>query len=332
MTNTLPSIVTRQGKPPRRSLWRRFLTDRPPVALRRLAATIAVSAILFYGVIGSLLNRVDADIAFMPPQPVAGGSHAVNMAEALILREVTTSRWAPNDPPFFPTAMHDNMANFQRGMIRAIGRFTLQLESQVGRLRGSSAIDEDLKRAAGLLQFPPDVWLFDFNQSLLPVQPAEAQYEAAARALRSYNLRIAAGTAIFEARADALALTVEQMASELSARAALIDSHVSAGHFVINRRSDDIFYANKGMAYASYLLLRELGADFEQVIQSQHLAKVWEQGLDSLRHAAEQRPSIVLNGAGVDSLIANHLHIQGFYMKRAILQLDEVARVIRAGR
>lgn len=332
MANTLPRLVTEPMKPPRPPLWRRILSDRPRTALRRLAATLAIAASLFYGVIGNLLNRVDADVAFMPPQPVAGGSHAVNMAEALILREVVTGRWAPNDPPFFPTAMHDNMANFQRGMIRAIGRFTLQLENQVGRLRGSSAIDEDLKRAAGLLQFPPDVWLFDFNQSLLPVQPAEAQYEAAARALRSYNLRIAAGTAIFEARADALALTVEQMASELSARAALIDSHVSAGYFVLNTRSDDIFYANKGMAYASYLLLRELGTDFERVIQSQGLAKVWDQALDSLRHAAEQRPRIVLNGAGVNSLLANHLHIQGFYLKRAILQLDEVARVIRAGR
>lgn len=332
MANTLPSIVTRPAPPPRRPLWRRLLSDRPKVALRRLLIAAAAFCILFYGVIGSLLNNVDADITFRPPQPVTGGSHAVNMAEALILREVSDNRWAPNDPPFFPTAMHDNMANFQRGMIRAIGRFTLQLENQVGRLRGSSAIDEDLKRAAGLLQFPADVWLFDFNQSLLPVQPAEVQYEAAARALRSYNLRIASNTAVFEARADALALTVEQMASELSARAALIDSHISTGHFVINRTSDDIFYANKGMTYATYLLLRELGHDFDQVIQSQRLSRVWGQALESLRHAAEQRPAIVLNGAGVNSLIANHLHIQGFYMKRAILQLDEVARVIRAGR
>ncbi|WP_304615734.1 DUF2333 family protein [Paracoccus sp. (in: a-proteobacteria)] len=326
------SIDSATVRPPRQGLLRRFLASGPRVALRRLALALLLVGVLFYGVIGSLLSTVDADVDFMPPSPVAGGSHAVNMAEALILREVQTNRWAPNDPPFFPTAMHDNMANFQRGMMRAIGRFTLQLEIQVGRLRGSSAIDEDLKRASGLLQFPTDVWLFDFNQSLLPVQPAEVQYEAAARALRNYNLRIAGNTAIFETRADALALTVEQMADELGARAALIDAHIAAGHFVINTQSDDIFYANKGMAYASYLLLRELGRDFDRVIQSQGLGKVWFQSLESLRHAAEQRPAVVLNGRGVNSLIANHLQIQGFYLKRAILQLDEVARVIRAGR
>lgn len=333
MNDIQPSSTDQVPVPYRRpSLLRRLLSSRPRVAIRRVAVALLVFAILFYGVIGTMMNRVDADVGFMPPRPIAGGSHAVNMAEALILREVETNRWAPNDPIFFPTAFHDNMANFQRGMIRAIGRFTLQLEIQVGRLRGSSAIDEDLKRASGMLQFPTDVWLFDFNQSLLPVQPAETQFEAAARALRSYNLRIARGGAIFETRADALALTVEQMASELGARAALIDAHIAEGHRVINTRSDDIFYANKGMAYATYLLLREMGRDFEQVIESQGLSGVWSQSLESLRHAAEQRPRIVLNGAGVNSPIANHLQIQGFYLKRAILQLDEVTRVIRAGR
>ncbi len=305
---------------------------RAVVVVKRSVWIILASAVLYFGVIGNLMHRIDASLDFVPSNPVEGGSHAVNMAEALIKREVVTHRWSANDPVFFPTAFHDNMPNFQRGMMRAISRFTLELENQIGRLRGSSAIDTDLERASGLLQFPTDVWFFDLDQSILPVQPAEAQYEAAARALRAYNTRVAHGVAIFETRADALAMTVERIASELGSRAAIVDEHVSMDRFVLDTVADDIFYVNKGMAYASYLLLRELGRDFENVIIAQGLSRVWLQALESLREASQQKPLIVLNSSGASSFLANHLHLQGFYLKRAILQLDEISRVIRATR
>ncbi|MDM7459635.1 MAG: DUF2333 family protein [Paracoccus sp. (in: a-proteobacteria)] len=303
---------------------------KPKVIVKRSALYLAAAMVLYFGVIGNLMHRVDADLDFVPTAPIEGGSHAVNMAEALIRRETVDHRWTANDPVFFPTAFHDNMPNFQRGMIRAISRFTLELENQIARLRGSSAIDSDLERASGLLQFPTDVWLFDFDQSLLPIQPADTQYEAASRALRAFNARVALGSAVFETRADALAMTVERMAGELGSRAALVDEHISRDGFIIDPVADDIFYFNKGMAYATYLLLRELGRDFDDMIRTQGLTRVWQQALDSLREASQQRPLVVLNSSGANSLLANHLHLQGFYLKRAILQLDEVARVIRA--
>lgn len=305
---------------------------RPKVIFKRSLLLLATTLMLYFGVLGNLMHRIDADLDFVPRAPVEGGSHAVNMAEALIMREVVDNRWTPNDSVFFPSGFHDNMPNYQRGMMRAISRFTLELENQIGRLRGSSAIDSDLERASGLLQFPTDVWIFDFDQSLLPIQPAETQYEAAARALRAYNARVANGTAIFETRADALAMTVGRIASELGSRAAIVDEYVSQDQFVLDTVADDIFYLNKGMAYASYLLLRELGRDFESVIASQGLTRVWSQALESLREASQQKPLVVLNSSGANSFLANHLHLQGFYLKRAILQLDEISRVIRATR
>ena len=325
------------GAPPRAArrrarIFGRIFGSRPAVVLRRLALALGVLATLYFGVIGNMMHRIDADLGFTPPAPVAEGSHAVNMAEALINREVETHRWTANDPWFFPTAFHDNMPNYQRGMMRAISRFVMEMENQIGRLRGSSAIDPDLERATGLLQFPTDIWLFDFDQSLLPLQPAETQFAAAARALRAYNTRVGAGQARFETRPDALAMMVERIAGELGSRAALIDTHVSAERFVLDPKADDLFYFNKGMAYASYLMLRELGRDFEAVIALQGLNQVWFQALESLREASQQQPAVVLNSAGASSFLANHLHLQGFYLKRAILQLDEVARVIRASR
>ena len=304
--------------------------DRPRVIVKRSVLYLIAALVLYFGVIGNLMHRIDADLDFTPANPIEGGSHAVNMAEALILRETVDNRWTANDPVFFPNAFHDNMDNYQRGMMRAISRFTMELENQIGRLRGSGAIDRDLERAVGLLQFPTDVWLFDFDQSFLPIQPADVQYAAGARALRAFNSRVALGLAVFETRPDALAMTVERMAGELGSRAAIVDEHVSGDGFIIDFVSDDIFYFNKGMAYASYLLLRELGLDFQDVIQSQGLTRVWQQALESLRLASQQQPLIVLNGSGANSFFANHLHLQGFYLKRAILQLDEIARVIRA--
>ena len=215
---------------------------KPRVIVKRSLLYLAAALVLYFGVIGNLMHRIDADLDFTPPNPVEGGSQAVNMAEALILRETVDNRWTANDPFFFPTAFHDNMPNYQRGMMRAISRFTMELENQIGRLRGSSAIDRDLERAVGLLQFPTDVWLFDFDQSWLPIQPADTQYEAAARALRAFNRRVAMGAAVFETRPDALAMTVERMASELGSRAAIVDDHVSRDGFIIDFVSDDIFY------------------------------------------------------------------------------------------
>lgn len=302
---------------------------KPTTILKRTSLMAASALVLYFGVLGTALQRIDANPDFSPPTPVEDGSHAVNMLAALVEREVDAFRWAPNDPAIYPTAFHDNMANYQRGVMRAVSRFTLELETQIGRLNGTSAIDLDLERAAGQLQFPTDIWLFDFSQSFLPVQPADGQYRAAAMALRAYNERVASGQAAFETRPDALVLTLERMIGELGSRAAVIEQHTQQDTGLMDGMSDDIFYFNKGLTYATYLLVRELGRDFDRVISTMGVEAVWAQTLNSLRQAATQRPLVVLNSSGESSIFANHLHLQGFYMKRALLQLDEVVRVVR---
>jgi len=301
----------------------------PKTIAKRGVLMIATTLVLYFGALGTALQRIDANPDFMPPTPVGDGSHAVDMSVALIEREVRTHRWAPNDPVFFPTVFHDNMAQFQRGVMRALSRFTLELETQVGRLNGTSAIDRDLERATGLLQFPTDVWIFDFKQSVLPVQPADSQYRAAAQALRAYNERVAGNLATFETRPDALVFMMERMICEFGARSAMIDRHTRGDTGLLNTTSDDIFYFNKGFSYATYLLMRELGRDFERVITQAGVDAGWTQMLESLRNAAIQRPLVVLNSSGDDSFFANHLHMQGFYLKRSLLQMEGVKAVLR---
>lgn len=332
MPNDVTASTSLPVPQPRRRVARAVLGKKPTTVVLRGSVILAVLFVGYFGILGSLMSRVDADPDFMPTAAPEAGSASVAMAAALIQRETVDNRWAVNDPAFFPTAFHDNMQNFQGGVLRGVSRFVMALESQIGRTRGSSAIDANLGRAVGLLQYPSDVWMFDFRQSMFPVSPSDQQYRVALDALTAYNERVARGGAVFERRTDTFALTLQAMAAELGARTAEVDEHMRRDTFILDGLSDDIFYFNKGQVYAIYLLLREMERDFEAVITSQGLTSVYSQALDSLKTAASQRPVVVLNAAGDNSIFANHLYLQGFYIKRAILQLDEVSRVLSVSR
>jgi hypothetical protein len=301
---------------------------RPLVWILRGAATLAVLAVAYYGVLGSLAHRIDNDVTFAPADG-PGGSAAVSMASALVQREVVDHGWMPNDPWFAPNAFLDNTPNFQQGILRAVARFSFEMLDQIARTRGSSSADPDLERATGLLQFPGDVWILDFDKSWLPTIPSEDQYRAGLRALQAYNTRLANGQAVFERRADVLAATLSRISADLGSQSASLENKVGqAGGWIFSTRADDIFYQNKGMLYGYYMMLSSLGEDFAQRIEERGVTALWDQALASLRTASQLQPLIVVNAAGADSIFANHLVLQGFYMKRSILQLEEVASAL----
>ena len=91
-----------------------------------------------------------------------------------------------------PNGLLIHPSAFQSGIQGAIARFSIELEDQIGRTRGSSAADPDLGRARGLLNFPPDIWFFDFSKSLLPTITSAQNYRAGRQALLAYNQRVAA--------------------------------------------------------------------------------------------------------------------------------------------
>lgn len=297
--------------------------------IRWSALAIPILAALYFGIGSLAVHHIDDRVDFTPPNPVAGGSHAINMAAALIEREVITHEWSVNDPWFTPDGLLDNTPNFQQGIMSAIGRFSFEVLDHLGRARGSSRADPDLERAAGFLQFPGDIWYFDFSKSIMPAIPSEDQYGAALKALVSYNQRLARGDAVFERRADTLAATIGRIAADLGSQTALLDAHMKdRSAYVFNTQADNVFYVNKGKLYAYYMLLRELGRDFNDMIQARGLQAVWNQSLESLRYASQLRPMMVMDGSGDDSIFANHLVLQGFYINRAVLQLNEIVKVL----
>ncbi len=306
--------------PARRPRRRRKVLRHAPLILLALGA-------LYYGVWGNSLHRIDDDLAFAPLNE--GGSAAAAMAAALIDREVNQYRWTPNDPAIAPTAFLDNTPNYQLGIHRAVGRFSFELLDQIARMRGSSRTDPDLERAAGLLQFPGDIWVFNFEKSILPTIPSEDQYRAGHRSLVRYSDRLSRGEAIFERRTDALATTLSRITADLGSQTAQLDSvRLQSGFWIFSARADDVFYQNKGSLYAYRMILGALGQDFEALIRERGVVALWAQALDSLERASQLHPVVVLNASSDTSIFANHLMLQGFYMKRAILQLDEVASVL----
>ena len=189
------------------------------------------------------------------------------MAAALIDREVNQNGWPANDPFFLPGSVLDNMPNYQTGIIQALGRFAVEMVDQIGRTRGSSQADPDLDKAAGLLKYAPNVWIFDFSTSWAPTASSESQYRAARKALLAYNEKLMSNKAVFERRTDNLLSTLDRFAADIGSVSAIIDQQISdhSGDFV-DFHADDVFYNAKGKLYAYALLFRALGRDFAKVI------------------------------------------------------------------
>ena len=296
----------------------------------RVFAGLVLLVVLYYVVGAAWVHRIDDDPSFAPADVPPGGSRAVAVAAALVEREIDLHSWTANDPFFLPGAVLDNMPNYQQGIIYALSRFGNALTEQLARSRGTSAVDPDADRAAGLLRYPGDVWLFDFNTSLAPTASSESQYRAAYRALRAYNQRVADGTATFERRADNLIDTLERFSNDLGSASAVIDQHLRDNTgFPISFSADDLFYRTKGRLYAYFLLLRALGQDFEQVLGERNLGAVWTQMLQSAQEAAEQQPWVVLNGGTSSQFVPSHLASQGFLLLRLRTQLREVGNVLQ---
>lgn len=294
-----------------------------PLPLRIGGAIIAI-LVIYYGVGMAWYNTIADDIEFQPSEEYAtqGGAKAVATAAALVDREA--NRWSPNKPWLHPAYGLDNMPNYQLGVLYSASRFAIEMGDALGRRRGSSAIDPDLDRAAGLLKYDGTIWYWG-SGNFVPTATADSQYREGVDALVSYNKRLAAGEATYERRADNLIDLLNRVASDLGSASAALDERTllsNAGYF--DTRADDLFYNIKGRLYGYALILRDVGSDFGSVIAEKQSTGLWEQMLTSLRTAAEMDPLIVANGKQDGMFVPSHLSAQGFYLLRARTQLKEL--------
>ncbi|MCE6957582.1 DUF2333 family protein, partial [Cereibacter sphaeroides] len=136
-------------------------------------------------------HRTDTDPTLRPAEVPRNGSAAVSAAVALVEREGCHG-WMPNNPLLAPSAVIDNMPNFQIGVMKAVGRFSFELLDSIARMRGSSSTGPDLERATDFLQFPPDIWLCSRRARSCPASPRRAntaRRSPRSRALKGFYLK-----------------------------------------------------------------------------------------------------------------------------------------------
>lgn len=290
---------------------------------------VVVIALLYYPVGALVVQDIDADPQFAPRNLTPGESRAVAIVADLVNREVNVHTWTPMQPFFMPSGLLDNMPNFQRGVAAALGRFSTELMDQLGRTRGSSQTDRDLEQARGFLNEQPNIWVWQPSVSLMPSATSAQKYRAGREKLLAYNKRLASGQAIFERRADNLQALLDRISNDEGSDSGVIDQHIiEKSGDLFDSRCDDIFYFNKGRLYANYLILRELGVDFEGIIREKGLANAWNGTVETFRLAAQLQPWVVWNGYLDGFLIPNHLAAQGFYLLRARTQLREISNIL----
>ncbi len=290
---------------------------------RTIGAGALVLLIIYYPLGMLIYDRVDDDAGFqpLPAYTVSGGSAAVSMAASLAAREA--DRWIANKPFFHPAAPLDNGPNFQRGVIYAVSRFALEMGDYLGRVRGTSAIDSNLDRAAAELRFDGTVW------GIWPMASAERQYRDGAEHLLAYNRDVAAGKSMYDRRADNLIAFLDRAAADLGSASAELDARAEAGGGYFDTRADDVFYNAKGKLYGYYMILSALGDDFAPVIREKQATEIWTAMLSSFRTGATMAPLVVVNGRHDSMFMPAHLANLGFHLLRARTQVKELADTLR---
>ncbi len=223
--------------------------------------------------------------------------------------------------PFF-----DNKAAFQRGVNQALRRTAVELADTLGRVRGTSAINQNLQDARGNLQFDEYTWYWS---GFGPKTPTPSYYRSAMVDLRAFNTSLSTCEAVFDSRADNLLSFLDRIANDIGSTSDIIrqrSENYNSGWF--DTRADDRFWFSYGQLYGYYGILKAAEADFANVVKDRNLTSLWER-LDSQFEAALRiQPAIISNGAEGGWIMPTHLATMGFYILRVRSNLTEIRDVL----
>ena len=226
------------------------------------------------------------------------------------------------------TPFLDNKASFQRGVNQAVRRTSVELVDSLGRVRGTSGIDNDLQSARGNLQFDEYSWYFGLNP-FGPKTPSPSYYRAAAESLRKFNTSLSHCNSVFDGRADNLIQFIDRIANDIGGTSAILrerSENYNGGWF--DTRADDRFWFAYGQLYGYYGILAAAGADFSQVIRERNLTSIWNDTLMQTRAALRIQPTIISNGDESGWIMPSHLATMGFYVLRVRSNLVELRSVL----
>ncbi|MFF0950734.1 DUF2333 family protein [Rhizobium leguminosarum] len=226
------------------------------------------------------------------------------------------------------TPFLDNKASFQRGVNQAVRRTSAELVDTLGRVRGTSGINNDLQSARGNLQFDENSWYFGLNP-FGPKTPTPSYYRSAIGSLRKFNTDLALCNVIFDGRADNLMQFIDRIANDLGGTSDMLaersENH-NRGWF--DTRADDRFWFAYGQLYGYYAIMAAAQADFSQVLAERNLGAIWGGTMRQFQAALRIQPTIISNGREDGWIMPSHLATMGFYILRVRSNLVEVRSVL----
>ena len=248
------------------------------------------------------------------------------------------------DTPFF-----DNKMSFQLGALDVLRLVGIELQDSLGRVRGTSSMDTDLQGAQSRLRVNERAWVFNnpFDPQLATLTvSASSSYRGAIGLYESYNARLAACDALFDARADNLFTLMNRVASDLGsiserlaqrARGEVWNADTQAfeptggdgndrGWF--DMRADNLFHLSRGRMYALHGILQGAKADFEDVIEARKLADVWVRMEEHVAEAAALQPMVVSNGKPDGTIAPDHLSVMAAHVLRARANMIEIRSIL----
>jgi hypothetical protein len=288
----------------------------------RLAVVFAVGIviILFFVVVMAAHSRKPGYLTVENVDRKVKGAHFIRVNEALI-RQMHDD-WLPNDC-FWPTALLDNMPNFQIGELEVV-RYNLRvLRDNLTRMRTTDRLDLQAEAAFTALSNDPYKWWFP---------SAESKWKQGYQNLSAFYANLFAGKSKFYARADNL---VELLGQYVSLMGGVNTRLVNAPRDVRETISldgekagetgpgtlpidipwtqiDDNFYYAQGVAYALYESFKAIEVDFADVLRDKNSIPMVKKIQELLRRC-DFEPILIFNG-DPDSIFANHsLNLAGVF-------------------
>lgn len=283
------------------------------------------------------VENVPAGAGAKLPDGTCQPSAMVTATADLIDMNVNQGSWIPSNPlhkagllfvwDWKDTVFFDNRAAFQLGTNQAIRRTAIELVDRLGRVRGTSSINQNLQDAREAANYRENAWIVTLSPPFL--QPStQARLRDAHEKLLAFNAELAACKADFDTRADNLLQFLDRVTADIGSTSEILQRQIEqANFFGIDGRSDDRFWFTYGQLYGYYMILTAMRSDFREVYDQRNLSAIWQRLDEQMSDALRISPPIVTNGSA-SSLIKSHLESIGFALLRIRSNLVEMRDIL----
>ncbi|MGC4025013.1 MAG: DUF2333 family protein [Mesorhizobium sp.] len=315
-------------------IWTNFNPDYPDARVKEDSSKTLAGAATNADA-SAALSAVEGGSATAQPAQSCQRSAIVDVTTDLIDFNVNQNAWIPSmlasklgffGIPWKNTPFLDNKAAFQTGINQAIRRTTIELVDTLGRVRGTSQIDQGLQSARENMNWGETVWYVGSNGL---TRPTPGAYRAALKTLQEFNDRLGQCNATFDARADNLMVFLDRISGDIGSTSDILRAQIQASDAGwLDPRADDRFWFAYGQLYAYYGLLKATHVDFNAVINDRNLRQIWDNTESQLRFALDMQPWIISNGSESSFIFPSHLATLGFNLLRVRSQLVEIRGIL----